>query len=86
MKKTFRFIYHLGELVMVVVSALYLVELIVNLVQPMMDFSFLKPVLIAGYAVALLMMLLGFVMTYDEFKARRAAKKAEKTVKAKKAF
>lgn len=71
-------IYAIGQLLLVLGSALYIVELLAYE-------SWTMTLCICGvYAVALILMLLGWFGTRDERRARKAAEKAEKEAQAEK--
>ena len=72
-------IYDLGQILLVLGSVLYIVELLAYE-------SWTMTLCICGvYAVALILMLVGWAGTRDERRARKAADKAEREAQAKKA-
>ena len=73
--KNARMIGDIGQAVMVLGSALYVVEILPNT-----GVSLVLPISII-YAVSLVMMLIGWVGTKEERKARKAEKKAQKAAR-----
>lgn len=63
----------IGEALLVLGSALYVVELLPNMMVPG-----LVPIISAVYAVALILMLISFIGTKEERKLKKEKKKAQK--------
>jgi len=66
----------IGQALLVLGSALYVLELL-----PQFEFKGLVTIVSIVYAAALLLMLIGFIGTKEERKAKREQKKAQKAAK-----